>query len=75
MEGIFGMDSSFIDSLTSEQLGELQGAKATLDKYAGLYNAWGGGISQDDLKAHLLEVSARQRQEAADAERFRSHLR
>lgn len=66
--GIFGMDANFIDSLTSEQLNELQVAKATLDKYGGLYSQWGGGVSKEDMKAHLLAVGERMRREREEHE-------
>lgn len=67
--GIFGMDADFVSTLSSEQLGELQSAKATIDKYGELYTKWGGGISHDDIADHLKAVAAAQRKEAADCQR------
>lgn len=72
---IFGMDATFIDTLNSDELQELNNAKSIVDKYSDRYNVWSGGVSRDDIKSHLEEVALKQRQEAEACDRVRNNFR
>lgn len=72
---IFGMDSDFINSLNEDELSELQTAKNLVNKYKEKYTAFCGGTTAEDIKRHLTEVAAQQRNEAEACNRVRSRFK
>lgn len=72
---IFGMDSDFINTLNEDELAEIQTAKNLVDKYKAKYTAFCGGTTADDIKRHLSEVAAQQRNEAEACDRVRNRFK
>lgn len=72
---IFGMDEDFINTLNEEELSELQTAKSLVDKYKEKYTAFCGGTTAEDIKRHLTEVAAQQRNEAEACDRVRNRFK
>jgi hypothetical protein len=72
---IFGMDANFINTLSEDELNELQTAKNLVNKYKEKYTAFCGGTTTDDIKRHLSEVAAQQRSEAEACDRVRNRFK
>jgi hypothetical protein len=72
---IFGMGEDFINTLNEDELSELQTAQNLVNKYKEKYTAFCGGTTADDIKKHLSEVAAQQRNEAEACNRVRNRFK
>lgn len=72
---MFNLDEKFIDTLSSDELEQLQAAHGIMQKVSAKYNEWQNGYSDEGLRQHLQEVAAKQREEMQNQDRLRSHFK